>query len=77
MVKLFKENIQASSDEIKTLEMDLEYSTAEKIKSFVWNGSFKGEVYDTYSGLVATLFIIFIIAVDNLCRFINCFNYDG
>ena len=53
MVKFFKENEQANPDEIKTLEMDLEYSTAEKIKSFAWNGSIKGEVYDTYSGLGA------------------------
>ena len=53
MVKFFKENEQANPDEIKSLEMDLEYSTAEKIKSLVWNGSFKGEVYDTYSGLGA------------------------
>jgi len=53
MVKFFKKNEQANPDEIKSLEMDLEYSTAEKIKSLVWNGSFKGEVYDTYSGLGA------------------------
>ena len=53
MVKFFKENEQANPDEIKSIEMDLEYSTAEKIKSFAWNGSFKGEVYDTYSGLGA------------------------
>ena len=42
MVKFFKENEQANPDEIKSLEMDLEYSTAEKIKSLAWNGSFKG-----------------------------------
>ena len=55
MVKFFKENNQANTDEIKSLEMDLEYSTAEKIKSLVWDGSFKGQVYDSYSGLGATL----------------------
>ncbi len=53
MVKFFKENKQGNTDEIKNLEKDLEYSPAERIKSFVWNGSFKGEVYDTYSGLGA------------------------
>ncbi len=54
MVKFFNENEQANTDEINSLEMDLEYSTAEKIKSLVWDGSFKGEVNDTYSGLGAT-----------------------
>jgi hypothetical protein len=53
MVKFFKENEQANPDEIESLDMDLEYSTAEKIKSLVWNGSFKGEVFDTYSGVGA------------------------
>ena len=55
MVKFFKENERANPDEIKSLEMDLEYSTAEKIKSFVWDGSFKGQVHDTYSGLGSSL----------------------
>lgn len=55
MVKFFKENEQANPDEIKSLEMDLEYSTAEKIKSLVWDGLFKGQVYDTYSGLGSSL----------------------
>ena len=46
MVKFFKENEQANPDEIKALDIDLEYSTAEKIKSLVWDGLFKGQVYD-------------------------------
>jgi hypothetical protein len=53
MINFFKENKQANTDEIKNLEQDLAYSSAEKIKSFVWDGSIKGEVYDTYSGLGA------------------------
>ena len=46
MIKFFKENEQANPDEIKALDIDLEYSTAEKIKSLVWDGLFKGQVYD-------------------------------
>ena len=53
MVKFFKENNQTSPYEIDTLEKELSYTTTERIKSLVWNGSFKGEVYDTYSGLGA------------------------
>ena len=55
MVKFFKENEQAYPDEIESLEMDLEYSTAEKINSLVWDGSIKGQVYNTYSGLGSSL----------------------
>ena len=55
MVKFYKENEQANSYEIESLETDLEYSTAEKIKSLVWDGSIKGQVYDTYSGLGSSL----------------------
>jgi len=53
MVRFFKENNQSNPYEIDTLEKELSYSAAEKIKSLVWNGSFKGEVYDAYSGLGA------------------------
>lgn len=55
MVKFYKENEQAYPDEINALETDLEYSTAEKIKSLVWDGSIKGQVYNTYSGLGSSL----------------------
>ena len=55
IVKFFKENEQANPYEIESLEMDLEYSTAEKIKSLARDGLFKGQVYDTYSGLSPTL----------------------
>ena len=44
MVKFFKENEQANPYEIESLEMDLEYSTAEKIKSLVWDGLFRGTI---------------------------------
>ncbi len=55
MVKFFKENEQTNPYEIESLEMDLEYSTAEKIKSLAWDGLFKGQVYDIYSGLGSSL----------------------
>ena len=44
---------QRDSEELKELERELEYSTFEKIKSFIWNGVIKGEVYDTVSGMGA------------------------
>jgi hypothetical protein len=35
------------------MEKDLEYTIPEKIKSFVWNGAIRGQVYDSYSGIGA------------------------
>jgi hypothetical protein len=53
LVRFFRENQIADQEKFAKIEKDLEYTTAEKIKSFVWNGVVKGEVYDTYSGLGA------------------------
>jgi len=53
LARFFKENQIAGHDKFARIENALEYTAAEKIKSFVWNGSIKGEVYDTYSGLGA------------------------
>jgi hypothetical protein len=53
LVRFFKENQLADQDIFAKIEKDLEYTTAEKIKSFAWNGVVKGEVYDSYSGLGA------------------------
>ena len=53
LVRFFKENEIAYQDKYAKIENDLEYTTAEKIKSFTWDGVVKGEVYDTYSGLGA------------------------
>jgi hypothetical protein len=70
MIKFFKENKQANTDEIKNLEKDLAYSSTERIKSFVWNGSIKGEVYDTYSGLgaISSDLIIFGDILYSFCQ---------
>ena len=53
LVRFFKENQIADQDKFAKIEKDLEYTTAEKIKSFVWDGVIKGQVYDSYSGLGA------------------------
>ena len=49
MVHLFSRN-QRDNEELKEFEGDLEYGTVEKIKSLIWNGVLKGEVFDSYSG---------------------------
>ena len=51
LARLFKENQIVDKDKFAKMEKELGYTTAEKIKSFAWNGSIKGDVYDTYSGL--------------------------
>ena len=53
LVRFFRENQIADQDKLAKIEKALEYTTAEKIKSFAWNGVVKGEVYDSYSGLGA------------------------
>jgi hypothetical protein len=47
----FKESNEIHRDNLAKLYDQLEYSTAEKFKSVLWNGMMKGEVYDHYSGL--------------------------
>lgn len=49
----FKKYQIDNQGEFARIEMDLEYTAAEKIKSFVWNGAVRGQVYDTYSGIGA------------------------
>jgi len=53
LVRFLRENQIADQDKFTKIEKDLEYTSTEKIKSFVWNGAIKGEVYDNYSGLGA------------------------
>jgi len=53
LVRFFRENEIAYQDKYAKIEKDLEYTTAEKIKSFVWNGAIRGQVYDSYSGMGA------------------------
>ena len=53
LVKTFKNNAENVRGELTKIEKQLEYGTFEKIKSAIWNGVTKGEVYDHYSGLGA------------------------
>ena len=51
LARFFKENQITDQDNFAKIEKDLEYTAAEKIKSFVWNGAVRGQVYDSYSGI--------------------------
>jgi hypothetical protein len=53
LVRFLRENQIADKYKFAKIEKDLEYTTSEKIKSFVWNGAIKGQVYDSYSGMGA------------------------
>ena len=53
LARFFKKNQNAGQDKFAIIEKDLEYTATEKIKSFVWNGAVRGQIYDTYSGLGA------------------------
>jgi len=53
LARFFKENQIAGHDKFARIEKDLEYTATEKIKSFVWNGAIKGEVFDSFSGIGA------------------------
>jgi hypothetical protein len=53
LAKVFRESETGDNHELAELEEKLDYTTGEKVKSFIWNGAMKGEVYDSYSGLGA------------------------
>ena len=53
LARFFKENEIADQGKFDQIEKALEYTAAEKIKSFVWNGAIRGQVYDSYSGMGA------------------------
>jgi hypothetical protein len=53
LATFFKQNERTESIKLSEIEKDLQYSPAEKIKAFVWDGAIKGQVYDSYSGLGA------------------------
>lgn len=55
LVHFFKENEIADQGKFDQIEKALEYTAAEKIKSFVWNGAIRGQVYDSYSGIFPAL----------------------
>jgi hypothetical protein len=53
LATFFKQNGRTESTKLSEIEKNLQYSPAEKIKAFVWDGAIKGQVYDSYSGLGA------------------------
>jgi hypothetical protein len=53
LTRFFKENQLGDQDKFARIEKALEYTAAEKIKSFIWNGAIRGQVYDTPSALGA------------------------
>jgi hypothetical protein len=53
MARFYRENQGVDNRELKDLEEGLDYTVEEKLKSLIWNGAIKGEVYDAYSGLGA------------------------
>ena len=53
IARFFKDNQIADQDKFARIEKALEYAAADKIKSFVWNGAIRGQVYDSYSGMGA------------------------
>jgi len=53
LAKVFRASQTGDSHELEELEASLEYTTGEKVKSIIWNGAIRGEVYDSYSGLGA------------------------
>ena len=53
LARFFKENQIENQGKFDQIEKDLEYTAAEKIKSFIWNGAIRGQVYDSVSGMGA------------------------
>jgi hypothetical protein len=53
MTRFFIESGDGDGEKLKGLEKELEYTLPERVKSFLWDGALKGEVYDSFSGLGA------------------------
>jgi hypothetical protein len=53
IARFFKENQINDQGEFAQIEKDLEYTVANKLKSFLWDGAIRGQVYDSYSGMGA------------------------
>ena len=50
LARFFRENNTDDNQPFVELEKDLKYTPSEKLKSFVYTGAVKGQVYDTFSG---------------------------
>ena len=53
LARFFRDNQIADQEKYSEIENELEYTAAEKLKSFIWNGAIRGQVYDSYSGMGA------------------------
>jgi hypothetical protein len=53
LATFYRENKIIDANTIAEFEKNLKYTTAEKLKSLIWYGAIKGQVYDTPSALGA------------------------
>jgi hypothetical protein len=55
LVNFLEYQKDANYEKLQRIKQDLDYGIGERFKSTIWNGMTKGEVYDHYSGLGATV----------------------
>jgi hypothetical protein len=53
LARFFRDNQIAKQEKYAEIENELEYTAAEKIKSFIWDGAIRGQVHDSFSGMGA------------------------
>lgn len=53
LARFYRENHTSDAEKFAKLDKDLDYTTTEKLKSLLWYGAIKGQVYDTPSALGA------------------------
>ena len=63
LVNFLKENQTHETDDLHKIEKEVAYSPLERAKAFVWDGVVKGNVNDTYSGMVPWLLIFVYTAI--------------
>lgn len=51
LVNFLKDTRTYSTDELSSLEEEVEYGPLDKAKSMLWDGAIKGQVNDSYSGI--------------------------
>ena len=61
LARFYRDNQTGDQDKFANLEKQLQYTAAEKIKSFAWNGMMLGKVYDSYSGMGAISADLFVL----------------
>ena len=69
LVRFLKENEIADQGKFNQIEKALEYTAAEKIKSFIWNGAIRGQVYDSYSGMGPYPLIFVLLVTSGILEF--------